>query len=155
MKSYLLLCSLILAVTLMSCNDNDEDSNEIDNPSNQLPPGSACDLPTIISKEDFNQAESDPFTLTSVEINGDCLEVTFGASGCDGDSWEMKLIDSDEVMESAPPQRSLVFTLSNEEACLAFFSKTVSFDLTSIQTEGDEVILHIENVTTEGLHYKY
>ena len=114
-----------------------------------------CDQVTIIDNGFFQSAESNLYTLNTVELDGDCLSIDISASGCDGNSWSMVLVDSGDVSESLPEQRSLKFIFSNTETCLAVFSQVRSFDLRPLQVEGsNEVILNIENFP-EPITYSY
>ncbi len=90
--------------------------------------------------------------IISLEIEDDCLLINFGASGCDGNSWELKLIDSGAIMESYPEQRNLKFFLKNEEACLAYFTKEISFDISDLQIDSDKIYLNILNNDSQLLY---
>ncbi|MBT8271278.1 MAG: hypothetical protein HKO90_07745 [Flavobacteriaceae bacterium] len=130
-------------MSLISCKSDDDNSGN-----------SNCENQAIISAFQYSNATSDIFSLDSIEIAGDCVIATISASGCDGESWDFRLVDSDAIMESFPPQRNLRLILSNNEACLAFLSREFSFDITNLQVEGNTVILNIDN-TNESLSYTY
>jgi len=117
---------------------------------------STCDQSTIIDDALYANLESAHFTFTSAKIIDDCLKIEISSSGCDGNSWEFKLVDSGAVAESLPEQRYLKFQLVNTELCDAVFKRTVSFDLTPIQISGtnNEIILNIEGLES-SLNYKY
>lgn len=126
---YVLLISIIL-----SCSDK--------NGNNQ---SDLCDFETIINAEQFQNANVDPLTINSMEIEGDCLKINFSASGCSGDSWIVHLIDSGEILESFPPQRNLKFSLKNSELCEAYITREISFDISNLQTQEGAVLLNIVN----------
>lgn len=113
-----------------------------------------CDQPTIISAEIYESAPTDAVTIHKLEIEGHCLKINFGASGCSGDSWVVKLVDSEAIMESYPPRRNLIFSLKNEELCQAYFTREMTFDLKDLQVDGNKVILQITNTGDEML-YEY
>ena len=114
-----------------------------------------CDFVTTIDKTKYDNLETASFTFITAEIVGDCLILQIGASGCSGDNWSFNLVDSGAIAESSPEQRFLKFQLINNEMCLAFFERTVSFDLSPLQINGsNETILHIEGLES-SLHYKY
>ncbi|MCD2260228.1 hypothetical protein [Psychroserpens luteolus] len=114
-----------------------------------------CDQVAVIDNGFYQSAESNVYTLTGVEVNGDCLTISLSASGCDGSTWSMVLVDSGDVSESLPEQRSLKFVFSNTETCLAVFGQERSFDLRPLQVEGsNEVILNIEDFP-EPITYAY
>ncbi len=133
---------ILTALTLMfsSCND-----------ATNTP---ECEFETLISAEEFVTAPSDPVSINTVEIEGNCLVITFSASGCSGDTWEVKLIDSESIMESLPPQRNLRLSLKNEELCEAYISKEMSFDISNLQVEGYSVQLNLLN-SNESVLYSY
>lgn len=103
-----------------------------------------CDQDVIISETEYKNAPNDPVTIAKIKIEGDCLKITFGASGCDGSTWIVKLIDSGMIAESYPCQRTLRLSLDNKEACLAVLGKEISFNIKDLQIDGNEkVILHV------------
>jgi len=114
-----------------------------------------CDQITVVSKTQYDNLVSDNFTFGNVEITDDCLNIEISSSGCSGDSWGFNLIDSGAVAESSPEQLYLKFKLINNEACLAVFERTISFDLTPLQVNGSNlIILHIDGLET-SLEYAY
>ncbi len=79
-----------------------------------------------------------------MKIERDCLNIRFGASGCDGDTWTVKLIDSGMIVESYLCQRTLRLSLDNNEACTAVPTKVISFNIKDLRINGnDKVILHV------------
>jgi len=114
---------------------------------------SDCDQNVIISETEYQNAPSDPFSITEMTITGDCLNIKFGASGCDGNTWIVKLIDSGIVAESYPCQRTLRLSLDNKEICTAVPTKEISFNIKDLQIVGNEkVILHVSG---EEILYEY
>ena len=58
----------------------------------------------------------------------------------------INLIDSEAIWESFPAQRSLIFSLENKELCLAYITKDISFDISSLQLNNQtSLLLNIEN----------
>ena len=116
-------------------------------------PQSDCDQNVIISETEYQNAPDDPFSITEMTITGDCLNIKFAASGCDGNTWIVKLIDSGNVAESYPCQRTLRLSLDNKEVCAAVPGKEISFDIKDLQIVGnDKVILHVSG---EEILYEY
>ncbi len=140
MKKILILISI--GITILSCSNDD-----IENSNN-------CDFETIISAEQYGNAPSDQLSINSIEINGNCLKINFSSSGCSGDTWELKLIDSEAILKSNPPQRVLRLSLKNEEACLAYITKELTFDISNLQVDGKKVQLNITN-SEDNILYKY
>lgn len=143
-KKTFFLFSVMLCFLNMQC---DEDDISIDL--------ELCDQAVVIDENAYNNLESAHFTFFDTKIIDNCLSIEITSSGCSGDSWEFKLVDSGAVAESSPEQRYLKFQLINEELCDAVFNKTVSFDLTPIQISGsNEIILNIEGLES-SLNYSY
>jgi hypothetical protein len=137
------LLFIVLTFVLISCNNDDDTS------------GSDCDQQTIISAEQFENAPNAPLTIIDMSIEGDCLRINFSASGCSGESWEIKLIDKGVILESSPPIRLLRVSLLNNEACLAVFTRDLTFDLTELQVPNEnEIFLNIAN-SDEQILYMY
>ncbi len=114
---------------------------------------SDCDEEVIISQQEYQNASNDSSAIIDINIDGDCLNVKLGASGCDGNSWIIKLIDSGNIAESYPCQRTLKLSLDNKEECLAFISKEVSFDIKNLRIVGDDKV--ILNVGEKSILYEY
>ncbi|GAA4275131.1 hypothetical protein GCM10022258_44270 [Aquimarina gracilis] len=113
-----------------------------------------CDQLVEVSGEQFKNAPNDQHFINSVAINGDCLNISFSSGGCDGDSWEIKLIDSEVVLFSSPPQRNLRLSLKNEELCDAVITKEITFDIQALQVSGNQILLNIENFEDQ-ISYEY
>jgi hypothetical protein len=123
MKKLLFILTLI---HILSCNSEDDNSTIENN----------CDFTSeIILEEDFNAINTSNYAIIEVELNGDCLEMRFGASGCGTDLWEENLYSTDAFYNVFLLQRDVKIELINDE-CLAVFQKTVSFDLTPFQIDG-------------------
>jgi len=123
MKKLFLILTLI---HILSCNSEDDNFTIENN----------CDFTSeIILEEDFNAINTSNYAIIEVELNGDCLEMRFGASGCGTDLWEENLYSTDAFYNVFLLQRDVKIELINDE-CLAVFQKTVSFDLTPFQIEG-------------------
>ena len=143
-KKYLknrILIILVVTFGFISCNNDDDDSNN-------------CDQITIISPEQYETAPNDLLFINSLEINGDCLKINFSSGGCSGDTWIIKLIDSESIMESNPPQRNLRVSLKNDEDCEALITKELTFDVSELKVDGNLVILNITN-SNEQILYEY
>lgn len=133
MKKTLLFSIICLfCIMIVSCNHNDVN---IDN----------CSKVPVISAQAYASYPDDPLTIDSVAIVGNCLKITFSASGCSGSSWAVELVDSGYLLESYPPQRTLRLSLDNNELCQAYITKEATFNIRSLQTDGDRVLLNIGN----------
>ena len=138
---------LFLPITLiLSCNSEDDNSTIENN----------CYFTSeIILEEDFNAINTSNYGIIEVELNGDCLEITFGSSGCGTDLWEENLYSTDTFYNVFPLQRDVKMELINDETCLAFFQKTVSFDLTPFQIDGQSDLPLNINGWNEQITYGY
>ena len=145
MKKILLLIGF--GITFLSCSNDDDKNNQKGN-------SNTCDFKTLVSSSQYKNAPSDQLEINSLEINDDCLKIEFRSGGCDGDTWEVKLIDSEGVLESYPPQRNLRLSLKNEELCDAYITKEVTFDISNLQVDGDKVKLNITN-SDKDILYEY
>ncbi len=144
MKKVLLYIAVVICSVNMTCEEEEDLYND-----------ELCDKMTLVDENVFTNLESDHFNLINAEIINNCINITVGASGCDGSSWVFNLIDSGAVAESSPEQRYLKLQLLNDELCDAYFEKTISFNLTPLQISGShEIILHLEGLDT-SLNYKY
>jgi hypothetical protein len=113
-----------------------------------------CDDKVIIDKNLFDSAPNSSVNITKIEIIGDCLRIDFNAGGCSGNSWKVKLIDSEAILKSNPPQRNFRLSLENNELCDKIVYKTVLFDISKLQLGGSEVILNITN-SDQKITYNY
>ncbi|WP_422107505.1 hypothetical protein [Winogradskyella sp.] len=114
-----------------------------------------CAALAIIDSTTFQTGATSPYTINSVSIIGDCMSISISATGCDGMSWVMQLIDSGDVQESDPPQRSIKLFLVNNEACLAQISKAQTFDLSTLRVDGvNEIILNLDGYD-DPITYSY
>ncbi len=133
--------ALLFLLTAISCEKDDETEHD-------------CDGQVIVDSELYKTAPKDYVTINTMEIEGDCLNINFSSSGCSGDSWIVKLVDADVVMESNPPQRNLVFSLKNEELCEAVITKDISFDISTLQIEDGWIFLNVTN-TDDRILYEF
>ena len=136
----------LLTILTLSC-DSDDDNSNIEN---------NCDFTSeIISEDDFNTVNTSNYGITNVELNNDCLNITFGSTGCGTELWEENLYSTDAFYDVFPLQRALKMELINNDLCEAFFKKTVSFDLTPFQIDGQsELPLNIDG-WNEQIIYEY
>ncbi len=113
-----------------------------------------CDQKAVLSETQYINAPADLVTIMEAEIKGDCLRIKFGAGGCSGDTWKVKLVASEIVYYSMPPQRNNRLSLENDELCEAYITKEITFDVKDLRASEDKMILHIVNGDTSVL-YEY
>src|SRR5690606_17949604 len=124
MKKYILI--IFIGILALSCTSDDDNSGTLNN----------CDfISKVISQDDYNAINTSNYVISEVELNDDCLKITFSSNGCGTESWQENLFSTDSFYTVFPLQRTLKMELINEELCQAVFQKTVSFDLTAIQID--------------------
>lgn len=135
MKNKILFLMLFTTI-LFSCSRH---KNDIEN---------NCDtVSAITADQTFNAIDTSGYVISNVQLTDNCLSVTVADSGCDANQWEMKLYGSNVVTN--PMQRPIKIELINHQECLAFFQKTLSFDLTPFQIPSqNQVTLSIEGWDT-------
>ncbi|WP_242206678.1 hypothetical protein [Aestuariivivens insulae] len=141
MKNILILS--LIGIAILSCSNNNDNKNSTN-----------CDFATIISAQQYENAPSDQLNINSLEINGNCLKINFSSGGCSGDTWVLKLIDSENILESSPPQRNLRLSLKNEELCEAYITKELTFDISNLEVDGNKVLLNLIN-SDKNILYEY
>ena len=119
-----------------------------------LPPTN-CEVFAIADNNEYDDAVSAFFTIISAEVEGDCLNIEISASGCSGETWILQMFSAEDVMESLPVQRNIRAVLINDEACLAVFGRTFSFDLRNLQVEGEDQVLFNLQDYSEPILYSY
>ena len=109
---------LVLAVAMLSCSDNDDDSND------------QCGTPLIIDADRYQSIEDpgQPIFIINSNINDECLSLTLGFSGCDDDH-TIELITDGAVAESFPVQVFFKLEDLNPQLCQAYFEKVYEYDL--------------------------
>ena len=144
MKKTAILLSLGVLLTA-SC----EEREPLDNGSNQP----SCDQDVIISPTEYENAPNDFVYIGDMNIVGNCLKIKFTASGCDGKSWVVKLIDNGIVAKSLPEQRTLRLSLDDKEDCRAVITKEVSFNIEDLRVYGSRGVRL--NVSGNSILYEY
>ena len=119
---------------------------------------SNCDQNVIISADEYENAPDDPLTIIDMKIVNDCLKIKLCASGCGGNSWNVKLIGLGNYDKSNPPQTTLRLSLDNKEDCTAVIGKEVSFNLEPLKEsfphhDGTNQLLL--NISGKSILYEY
>jgi len=142
MKGPLYFISIALMLCLNSCS-KDKDTDH-----------TSCDYQVIVSSDDYNNTSSDQIAISTLEINDNCLKISLSASGCDGNTWIVHLIASEEILYSDPPQRNIKVYFQNNEICTAVIGKEFTFDITELQVSDNKVYLNIIN-SGDQILYEY
>ncbi|WP_438711965.1 hypothetical protein ACSTS3_05675 [Aquimarina muelleri] len=139
--NYKKIIGFIVIFGSLACNSDDSNNTN------------SCDQLVIISSEQYDESNGN-LSINNLKIEEDCLRINFSSSGCSGDTWKVKLIDSEEILESDPPQRNLKVSLKNEELCQAVITKEITFDISELRVEGTKILLNIKN-SDDKLLYEY
>lgn len=130
MKKQLMLLLILILVVFTSCSGDDG----INNLSN-------CDsISEIIAENDFNTIDTMNYSISSVNLNGDCLEIAISSSGCDSSLWVVQLYSTNDYYNVFPLQRAVKVKLTNNQLCQAVFQEIISFDLIPLRIEGQNSI---------------
>ena len=84
------------------------------------------------AEEYFNVPEFQG-TISNIGIEGNDLKFIVTASGCDGNSWIVKLITTGAIEKSLPPQRTLQLSFVNNEICTSVVGREFSFNIECLQ----------------------
>ncbi len=89
--------------------------------------------PTVLTETPPNEIEQDSYQPISASLAGNTFTIRVGYSGCSADH-PFKLQVGRTFMKSNPPQTWMLLQHDDRgEACLAYFERTLSFDLLPIQ----------------------
>lgn len=109
----------------------------------------------IIDKQKFDAVKTDNYNILNATVENDILTIEISSGGCSGDSWIVNLIDSEDIMESVPPQRNLRLSLTNEELCLAIVVKKIQFNISELRiSQISQVNLNLEK-WNKTISYNY
>lgn len=120
-----------------------------------IPIISNCDENAIEDATRFSQISTANYHIDNVVLNGDCLEVTISSSGCHPDNWEMNLVGAKSLAAVSPPDVGIKVELINNDACLAVFQKTISFDITPLQFTGQRQVRLVIDGWNSPILYQY
>lgn len=138
---------LLFALTgfVSGCDTSDDDP----------PRSSQCGVLAEVDESRWRSANTERYFIEAVTLEGDCLEITLGSSGCNGETWEARLFDAAAIAESLPVQRSIRVDFSNEELCNAAISRSFTFDVTPLRANGEDTVLFNLDGWEELIRYEY
>ena len=113
---------------------------------------SNCDKDVIVSATEFENASNVNIAIEDMKIEGNCLKIKFAASGCDGRSWNEKLIAVRSDVAVYPHEWMLKLSFENIELCHAVITKEVSFNIEELQLPGNKVRLNIYEYDSSVLY---
>ncbi len=104
--------------------------------------GSKCEKVTIISPELYSTINVS--SITSAEIEEDCLKITFNILSTQDKIKDVMLVDSGAILESNPIQRKLKFNIKENLTKPTSISETTSFDISNLAEPDETIILNID-----------
>jgi len=119
-----------------------------------------CDQNVIISAAEYENSPNHPVSVIETRIEGNCLKIKIGASGCSGMNWIVKLIDSGDIEYSnitlyppSPPKRTLRLSLKDIGVCAAWFTNEISFNIEDLQIPRISKVLL--DISGKSILYEY
>ena len=110
-----------MALILSSCGQSKKIT------SNEKPISEPCES-MIFTNDQFKNIESDYYSLDSLFIENNCLNIWVSYSGGCGDS-EFNLLYSNKVMKSMPPKTNLMLQFKDNDGCRALVQQKLYYDL--------------------------
>lgn len=151
MRLVVLIC--VVVFTLVSCKKDEIIHEEIGFCEVLLVEDFFCGSFIIQDSLRYDTVTNSNFSLTNIDVSGNCISFDLTASGCDGDSWEVKMIDAQIIAYTNPISKDFKVEFKNSELCTAIFTKQYYFDLLSIQESTDSIIkLNIVNAGVSKLY---
>ena len=132
----------VLLLSICACADND---SLID----------GCGDAVILKDYDSGNSTDTEMRIIAMEVEGDCLSITYGSGGCDGNTWATNVYSKLAYGKTSPPQRYALFELIDTELCEAYIKKTAEFDLSTMRIEGEQSIHIVFEGYDEVLTYTY
>lgn len=113
----------------------------------------SCGNQVIEDSLRYDTISNTSFSLSSVDVTEDCLSFELSASGCDGSTWLVNVVDAQAIAYTNPISKDLKVEFKNNELCTAVFTKQYYFDLHPVQESTDTIInLNIVNGSTSVLY---
>lgn len=115
-----------------SCSDNNDSAPE------------DC-VPVSFDSSKFNSSANYGALINDFTIDGNCLSISLGVSGCD-DVHPIEMVSDGAIAESFPPQITFDFYDGTPQDCEAIFTLDREFDLSPIRELYDgEIIIRFRN----------
>lgn len=139
---HLLPSVLLLSFVMFGCQSDDDCSSN-------------CDRTIEVSETAFNNASSTHINILSKSIDGDCLTIKFGASGCSDPTTSANLIDSEEIIYTNPAKRTIKLSVIPTGLCDAYFQNEISFDLAPLQINNNSSYQLLLLNDSSTINYNY
>ncbi|MAZ92817.1 MAG: hypothetical protein P8N48_06260 [Bacteroidales bacterium] len=108
-------------ILIVSCGVSNKSANK------NIPAKEYCEFLNFTNAQ-YSDLESDYYTIDSLFIDNDCLNVWVSYSGGCGNS-EFKLFYNDLLMNSMPPKVNLLLQLDDDDNCRAIVQQKLYFNL--------------------------
>ena len=126
MKQLLSSIFLILILTLAACTDNIIVSETTD-----------CTKYVELNYSNYNSLSTDPISIISAKVDGDCLKLTLQyGGGCKEHQVDLALIQPECGTPPLPPPTFEIRHNANGDVCKALVTKEYSFNISGIREEG-------------------
>lgn len=107
--------------------------------SEQVLVSEATDCPKYVelNYSNYNSLSTDPISIISAKVDGDCLKLTLQyGGGCKEHQVDLAFIQPECGTPPLPPPTFEIRHNANSDACKALITKEYSFDLKGIRGEG-------------------
>lgn len=114
-----------------------------------------------LNYSNYNSPKTDPLTIISTKIDGDCLVLMLQyGGGCKEHQIDLALIQPECGTPPLPPPTFEIRHNANDDMCKALITKEYSFDISGIRENGKnktDFILHTRNASgiTSANTYTY
>lgn len=126
MKQLLSSIFLILILTLAACTDHIIVSETTD-----------CPKYVELNYSNYNSLSTDPISIISAKVDGDCLKLTLQyGGGCKEHQVDLALIQPECGTPPLPPPTFEIRHNANGDVCKALVTKEYSFNISGIREEG-------------------
>jgi hypothetical protein len=113
-----------------------------------------CPEKAIVSESQYNREIQNPYTIENAYVEDQCLFIEISHSGGCAELTYI-LADAGNVAESYPVQRWIKLQVDGLDPCDGIVQKVLSFDLTPIQADGENIsTLHLFD-WSESLTHEY
>ncbi len=126
MKQLLYLKFLALIFALVACTDHIIVSETTD-----------CPKYVELNFSNYNSLNTDPISIISAKVDGDCLKLTLQyGGGCKEHQVDLALIQPECGTPPLPPPTFEIRHNANGDVCKALVTKEYSFNISGIREEG-------------------
>jgi len=111
----------------------------------------SCDQNVIVCETEYENTPNYPISIIDMKIEGNCLKIKFGASGCD--LRNVKLIAGYLSRGGGNPFWTLKIFFDNPGLCALWITKEMSFNIEDLQIQGRNSVTL--NISDNSILYEY